>query len=262
MEVVHEVCCGLDVHKKSVTACVLWASGRRKQIREFGTSVNSNRSRVKHGHRRLDLAGDMREPRKFDVGACCHAQPGNEHSCGPRSEPLGTRPPSVDRKSDGIFHRSATGTYICLLGKPLAGGSHDPGIPYSGPAWRCSREDPASVLQQNARSLAGGIGRLSKALIITQVALSLIMLLGAGLLLRTFERLRAVDLGFEKESVLEMSLYPMPGGYQNLEMNNYHRQLIERISKISGVSADRPPIPPPWPPSRVRPADAAPDGRP
>ena len=37
MEVVHEVCCGLDVHKKSVTACVLWASERRKQIREFGT---------------------------------------------------------------------------------------------------------------------------------------------------------------------------------------------------------------------------------
>src|SRR6266851_1399216 len=37
MEVVLEVCCGLDVHKKSVTACVLWASGRRKQIREFGT---------------------------------------------------------------------------------------------------------------------------------------------------------------------------------------------------------------------------------
>src|SRR6266853_6513274 len=37
MQVVHEVCCGLDVHEKSVTACVLWVSGRRKQIREFGT---------------------------------------------------------------------------------------------------------------------------------------------------------------------------------------------------------------------------------
>src|SRR5215470_49767 len=37
MQVVHEVCCGLDVHKKSVTACVLWASGRRRQIRQFGT---------------------------------------------------------------------------------------------------------------------------------------------------------------------------------------------------------------------------------
>jgi transposase len=36
MQVVHAVCCGLDVHKKSVTACVLWASGRRRQTREFG----------------------------------------------------------------------------------------------------------------------------------------------------------------------------------------------------------------------------------
>jgi transposase len=37
MQVVHEVCCGLDVHKKSVTACLLWACGRRRQTREFGT---------------------------------------------------------------------------------------------------------------------------------------------------------------------------------------------------------------------------------
>ena len=37
MQVVHEVCCGLDVRKKSVTARVLWAAGRRRQTREFGT---------------------------------------------------------------------------------------------------------------------------------------------------------------------------------------------------------------------------------
>jgi transposase len=37
MQVVHEVCCGLDVHKKRVTAWVLWASSRRRQRREFGT---------------------------------------------------------------------------------------------------------------------------------------------------------------------------------------------------------------------------------
>ncbi len=48
------------------------------------------------------------------------------------------------------------------------------------PAWRSSREDPASMLQQNARSVSTGTGKLSKALIITQVALSLILLLGAG----------------------------------------------------------------------------------
>lgn len=37
MQVLHEVCSGLDVHKRSVTACVLWATGRRRQTREFGT---------------------------------------------------------------------------------------------------------------------------------------------------------------------------------------------------------------------------------
>jgi transposase len=37
MDVVHEVCCGMDVHKKSVTACVLWASARRRQKQKFGT---------------------------------------------------------------------------------------------------------------------------------------------------------------------------------------------------------------------------------
>ena len=37
MEVMYEVCCGRDVHKKSVTAGALWASGRRRQTREFGT---------------------------------------------------------------------------------------------------------------------------------------------------------------------------------------------------------------------------------
>ncbi len=103
------------------------------------------------------------------------------------------------------------------------------------PAWRCSREDPASVLQQNARRLSGGTGKLSKALIITQVALSIVLLLGAGLLVRSFERLRSVDLGFQKESVLEVRLNPKPGGYQNLDMNSYHKQLLERVSSIPGV---------------------------
>jgi predicted permease len=102
------------------------------------------------------------------------------------------------------------------------------------PAWRCSREDAASVLRQNARSLAGATGKLSKALMVTQVALSLVLLLAAGLLARSFERLCTVDPGFE-ERVLEVSLYPRPGGYQNLDLSSYHRQLIERISSVPGV---------------------------
>src|SRR5208282_5539883 len=53
------------------------------------------------------------------------------------------------------------------------------------PAWRSSREDPALLLQQNARNLGGGSGKLGKLLIVAQVALSLILLLGAGLFVRS-----------------------------------------------------------------------------
>jgi hypothetical protein len=52
---------------------------------------------------------------------------------------------------------------------------------------------------------------------------------------RSFERLRSLDLGFEKESVLEIHVYPKPGDYQNLDMNSYHQQLIDRISRVPGV---------------------------
>jgi predicted permease len=105
------------------------------------------------------------------------------------------------------------------------------------PAWRSSREDPASVLQQNARSLSVGTRKLKKALIVTQVALSLVLLLGAGLLARSFEKLLSVDLGFSKESLLEVTLYPKPGGYRNLDWNSYHKQLLERVSSLPGVSS-------------------------
>jgi predicted permease len=109
------------------------------------------------------------------------------------------------------------------------------GILFSlAPAWRASREDPASVIQQTTRSLAGGTGKLGKALIVAQVALSLVVLLGAGLLVRSFRKLCAIDPGLE-QGVLELSLAPRPGGYENLEMTGYHRQLLSRVSSRRGI---------------------------
>jgi predicted permease len=103
------------------------------------------------------------------------------------------------------------------------------------PAWRASRQDPAAVLQQGARALSGGTGRLSRILIVTQVALSMVLLLGAGLLVSSFEKLRTLHLGFQKESILQIALYPRPGGYQNLDLKTYHQQLLEGVSAIPGV---------------------------
>lgn len=104
------------------------------------------------------------------------------------------------------------------------------------PAWRSSRGDPASLLQGNPRTLAGSTGKLGKALIVAQLALSMVLLLGAGLLARSFEKLLAIDPGI-KESVLDVGLYPRPGGYQNLDFNSYHQQLISRIASLPGVES-------------------------
>jgi predicted permease len=103
------------------------------------------------------------------------------------------------------------------------------------PAWRASREDPAFVLQQNARSSASGVGRLSKALIVTQVALSVVLLVGAGLLVGSFEKLSSIEFGFQKENLLEITLNHRPGDYQDQDMNAYHTELIRRISSLPGV---------------------------
>src|SRR5208282_1377656 len=105
------------------------------------------------------------------------------------------------------------------------------------PAWRSSREDPALLLQQNARNLGGGSGKLGKLLIVAQVALSLILLLGAGLFVRSFQRLRSVNFGFDESALLEVTLNPQPGGYDHLDMNSYHRQLLQRIAAIPGVTS-------------------------
>ena len=105
------------------------------------------------------------------------------------------------------------------------------------PGWSACRHDPARVLQQGARSLLGGASKLGKGLIIAQVALSVILLLGAGLMMRTFEKLRSLDLGLQKDNLLELGLDPTPGGYRNLDMNSYHRQLVERIASLPGVRA-------------------------
>jgi predicted permease len=103
------------------------------------------------------------------------------------------------------------------------------------PAWHSSREDPAWVLQQSTRSVSGGAGKLGKALIIGQVALSLILLITAGLFVSSFQRLRSVNLGFQRATLLEIGLYPVPGGYEKLDMSSYHKSLIDRVSSVPGV---------------------------
>jgi predicted permease len=103
------------------------------------------------------------------------------------------------------------------------------------PAWHATHEDPNSALQQNSRTLGRGTGALGKSLIVTQVALSLILLAGAGLFIRTLEKLRAVQPGFQIGGVLQVGLFPKPGAFTNADPLAYFHELINRISHLPGV---------------------------
>lgn len=105
------------------------------------------------------------------------------------------------------------------------------------PAWRASREDPNLALQKSANKFSRGTGRLGKNLIVTQVALSLVLLTAAGLFIRTLRKLRTIEPGYQTQGVLDASLYPKPGGYKNLDWVNYYRELTARISQLPGVES-------------------------
>jgi predicted permease len=102
------------------------------------------------------------------------------------------------------------------------------------PAWQMSRQEPALVLGQRGASRSSG--KSGKILIVIQIALSLVLLFGAGLLLRTFENLRAADPGFQNTGILEAALHPLPAASnQTVDINSYRRQLVERAAALPGA---------------------------
>jgi predicted permease len=105
------------------------------------------------------------------------------------------------------------------------------------PAWRSTREDPNFALQRNAQKFSRGTGRLGKSLIVTQVALSVVLLAAAGLFIRTMKKLRTIEPGYQARGVLDASLYPKPGGYKNLDWVNYYQELTARVSRLPGVES-------------------------
>ncbi len=105
------------------------------------------------------------------------------------------------------------------------------------PAWRATREDPNAALQHGSRTLGRGAGRLGGGLIITQVALSLVLLVGSGLFVRTLKKLHDANPGFRTHSLLDVSLFPKPNGYKDVDLVSYYRQLTNRIADLPGVQS-------------------------
>ncbi|MEW6127997.1 MAG: ABC transporter permease [Acidobacteriota bacterium] len=106
------------------------------------------------------------------------------------------------------------------------------------PAWRASNKDLTSSLKESGRSSMGtSRSRLSKGLIIAQVALSLVLLVGAGLFVRTLLNLQKVDVGFNQENLLTFTLQPGANGYKKERLVEFYKQLFERVEANPGVRA-------------------------
>jgi len=104
------------------------------------------------------------------------------------------------------------------------------------PAWRATRVDLTPALKDTGRN-SSGISRswLSKGLVIMQVALSFLLLVGAGLMLRTLYNLQNTDAGFDRENLLVFGVEPGQLGYREERLANLYRQLLARLDAVPGA---------------------------
>ena len=102
------------------------------------------------------------------------------------------------------------------------------------PAFRASRSGLAHQLTETAAATTPR-HRLAKVLVASQIALSVVLLFGAGLFVRTLRNLNGQQLGFEREDLLLFEVAPDRSGYVGARGIALHNQLRERIERLSGV---------------------------
>jgi predicted permease len=105
------------------------------------------------------------------------------------------------------------------------------------PAWYAARADAISALRQNTRSVHRGSTQLGKMLLTAQVALSLVLVTGGIMFGKTLISLHTVDLGYKRDHLLTMQLFPQPGSGKLQDRGVYYRELSEKIHAIPGVIA-------------------------
>ncbi len=107
------------------------------------------------------------------------------------------------------------------------------------PAWRASRADVHSLLQEGGRSDTAGATRqrMRGILVVAQVAGSLVLLVIAGLLVRSLQHAGNVHLGFDPSHVLNVSVDPHEIGYDEKQQREFYRRLEDRVRALPGVQS-------------------------
>jgi predicted permease len=104
------------------------------------------------------------------------------------------------------------------------------------PALRATRLDLTPALKDTGRS-SSAISRslLARSLVVVQVSMSVLLLIGAGLLIRTLRNLQHVDPGFNADNLLLFSIEPNLIGYKDEKLETLYNQLSERVDTLPGV---------------------------
>jgi predicted permease len=107
------------------------------------------------------------------------------------------------------------------------------------PALRSSGIAPADVLKEESGSMAGGLGkgRLASGLVVAQISLSLLLLVSAGLFIRSFRNAHEIDPGFNSHNVLMASYDLFTAGYNDATGTEFHRQFLAKLETLPGVQS-------------------------
>ncbi len=107
------------------------------------------------------------------------------------------------------------------------------------PALRTSGLAPVAVLKEEAGTMSGGLKklRLSSALVVAQISLSLLLLICAGLFIRSLQNAQRQDPGFDPDHVLLASYELGPAGYSDAQSITFHRQVLSNLAALPGMEA-------------------------
>ena len=108
------------------------------------------------------------------------------------------------------------------------------------PALRSSHTNLNESLKEGGKGASAGAGRqrLRGLLVVSEVALALVLLVGTGLMIKSFSRLLEVKPGFDAENVVTMQLWLSPARYSEAkDKENFYRQLLERVKETPGIEA-------------------------